>query len=29
MSPDAFSKFVRSETDRMRKIILASGAKSG
>lgn len=29
MSPDAFSKFVRSETDRMRKIILASGANSG
>jgi len=28
MSPDAFSKFVRSETDRMRKIIQASGAKS-
>jgi tripartite-type tricarboxylate transporter receptor subunit TctC len=29
MSPDAFSKFVRSETDRMRKIIMASGATSG
>lgn len=28
MSPDEFTKFVRAETERMRKIIQASGAKA-
>ena len=28
MSPDEFTKFVRTETERMRKIIQASGAKA-
>jgi hypothetical protein len=28
LSPEAFTTFVRSETERMRKIIQASGAKA-